>query len=194
MAAEHAALEQVQVLLGAGAPANARSPTGWTPLLLACLFASHVEHTDPGRLAEVVRILLEAGADPATAGVAPAARPAGLTALHYAAQSDIHLVVPLLVAHGADPNAVDREGRTALHWAAETGSLSPAEELLSCGASPLIRDDGGNTPADIAEREGHGEVAALLRAAESGAEAGGARDPGGAVPAAESGNRSELRG
>ena len=136
MAARHSAREQVRVLLDAGAPANARSPTGWTPLLLACLGGVHVEHTDPERLAEVVSMLLEAGADPAAAGVAPAARPAGLTALHYAA---------------------------------ETGSLSPAEELLSCGANPLVRDGAGETAAELAERQGHSEVVALLRAAERSA-------------------------
>jgi hypothetical protein len=171
MAAMHVAPQQVRVLLGAGAPANARSPKGWTPLLLACLGGVHVEDTDPGRLAEVVSMLLEAGADPAVASHE------GLTALHYAANWDIRGAVPLLVAHGADPDGVSREGKTALQYAAERGSPSPAQELLSCGADPLIRDQDGHTPAELADAKGHGQLAALLRAAETSAQAGGARKP-----------------
>jgi len=111
-AAMHAAREQVRALLDAGAAADAPSPDGWTPLMLACLWGGvHVEHTDPGRVADVVRMFLEAGADSNAAG------PREMTALHCAADSDSLSAVRELLAWAADPNLRDCHGATPLNIA-----------------------------------------------------------------------------
>jgi ankyrin repeat protein len=54
-------------------------------------------------------------------------------------------VVKLLLTHGADPNARDKDRLTPLHW----GACAPPEALkamLSRGADPNARDRWGKTP------------------------------------------------
>jgi len=123
-AAMHAAREQVRALLDAGAPADARSPDDWTPLMLACLSgATHVERTDPGRVADVVRMFLEAGADPNAPG------PKGRTALHCAADSGSPSAVAELLAWAADPRLRDTEGHTPRDLALAAGHEDLAHML-----------------------------------------------------------------
>ena len=80
-------------------------------------------------------------------------------------------MVALLCNHGADPNA--REHRheysffldsTALHYAASNGHIDAVAALLKCGAEPRSRESHrGLTALEIAEKAGHGEVAAIIR-------------------------------
>ena len=68
-----------------------------------------------GRNLEVVRILLDAGADPA------ARQAGGWTPLHTAAQSGDARIARLLVEHGADIRAVNDEGLTPIDVAKAAG-------------------------------------------------------------------------
>jgi ankyrin repeat protein len=92
---------------------------------------------------EVVRLLLEAGAD------ANARYPDSRTALICAAQNSNSAIVTLLLKKGADPNARDNKGDTALHRASFTGQLDMVKALLERGADVNAKDEAGYTPLII---------------------------------------------
>ena len=102
-----------------------------------------------------VRALVEQGAD------LGAVDKFGRTAMHWAAYSGNLELVKYLVSVKADVNAAD-DGRTVLHAAAGRGELDVVEYLVGQGADPAVVDSDGNTPADIAADDGHGEVASYL--------------------------------
>jgi len=133
------------------AQANAIAPDGFSPLGLAAFFKRR----------DVVRYLLEAGADPR-----PASRQGGFTALHSAVATDAGKVdieiVRMLVDKGADPNAKAQSGSTPLHTVAFTGDRASLDLLLEHGADPTIKNDDGKRAADIAGERRHQEIADLL--------------------------------
>lgn len=59
------------------------------------------------------------------------------TPLHLAAITAQPALVKLLLAHGASPMVLDRNGQTALHLACEHGSLQCLQELLEGSPAPL---------------------------------------------------------
>ena len=67
--------------------------------------------------------------------------PHGATALHYAAGSGQSLIVDLLLARGADVNALDQLGATPLFWARRLGHDAVARSLLQQGADPAGGED-----------------------------------------------------
>jgi ankyrin repeat protein len=75
-------------------------------------------------------------------------------------------LVRSLLEHGAEPNAVRRDGMTALHSAAWRGFGRVVQELLDAGADRGARaTDGphaGQTPADVALAQGHLVLASAL--------------------------------
>jgi ankyrin repeat protein len=71
----------------------------------------------------------------------------------------------LLLAAGADPNAVNPKGETALHWAVWRGrSAEIVAALLDGGAEVNARRGDGRTAYALAVRSGQAETAALLKA------------------------------
>jgi ankyrin repeat protein len=146
---------RVREIVGADrAQANAVSLDGYSPLGLAAFFKRR----------EVVRYLLQAGADPR-----PASRQGGFTPLHSAVatdagESDVE-IVGMLLESGADPNARSQSGSTPLHTVAFTGDRASLDLLMAHGADPAIRSADGKTARDLAVERGHDEVAdALARA------------------------------
>jgi ankyrin repeat protein len=133
------------------AQANGVASDGYSALGLAAFFKRR----------EVVRYLLEAGADPR-----PASREGGFTPLHSgvatdAGASDIE-IVRMLLDKGADPNAKSQSGSTPLHTVAFTGDRASLDLLLNYGADAAIKNNEGKTAADIARERGNQEVADLL--------------------------------
>lgn len=130
---------------------NAFAPDGFQPLGLAAFF----------KRADVVRLLLERGAD------ATAASRNGLavTPLHSAVADDASIeITRSLLAAGAAVNARSAQDGTALHTAAFVGHRAIVELLLEMGADPAAKTSAGKTPADVARERGHAEIARLLEA------------------------------
>jgi ankyrin repeat protein len=171
--------EVTRRLLAAGASLSQADSRGWTPLLFA------VGHSGQGvGQAAVVEQLIEAGADlnvadqhgqtPLLIAVAKAAHaPANAREPKFAGhQPDTAKdaqrlrVVKLLTGAGAALDVTSKLGFTPLFAAAGQGSEAVVRCLLEAGAGASVTESNhGTTPLQIATRNGHGTVVALLRRA-----------------------------
>ena len=104
---------------------------------------------NPDKALEVVRRLLEAGADPNRQTLYPTPGPAGdvrinpappgSSAFHIAANSNSVALVKMLADSGADPNLVRKDGHTPFSVAVVAGDLPVVKELVARGADLLAR-------------------------------------------------------
>jgi ankyrin repeat protein len=136
------------MLIRAGADANAVNEFGVGPLTLACTNGS----------APMVARLLAAKADP-NVGVN------GETALMTCARSGSAEAIRLLVARGARVDAAEPvHDQTALMWASEQNHAAAVEALIAAGAQVAARSSGGYTALLFAARAGAREAAEVLLA------------------------------
>ena len=84
------------------------------------------------------------------------------TALHMASRGGHEDVVHLLLEHGAELSAQDKDGRTALHLASENGHEKVALLLLEHGAELSAQDKDGRTALHLASKKGREKIALLL--------------------------------
>ena len=146
-AAGHA--DRLRHLLDADPEArHARTPEGFTPLGLAAFLGGP----------DVVRVLLEHGADPDD----DADNQFGVRPVNAAAAAHDHATMRLLLDAGADPDARQQGGFTPLHSAAHTDDVEMARLLLDAGADPSLATEDGRDAARIAADDGSAGVAALL--------------------------------
>ena len=139
-----------------------------TALLTAAARAADVAPLEASRAC--VSLLLDRGAD----ADARASR-RGWKPIMAAAKTGDTGTVRLLVRAGAEVNVRYPNGKTPLFCAAEWGRMEAARALLDAGADPrasadrLLTDHAagvkGVTPEEVAVRNGHGAVAAMLRTA-----------------------------
>ena len=101
--------------------------------------------------------------------------------MHKAALSGLKNVAELLLAHKADVNARDSDGKSPLHLAAEAGYKDVVELLLTNGADVNAKDNSSMTPLHFAAQAGHQGVAELLLAQKADAGTEGGRDAAGGV-------------
>src|SRR5215510_8290940 len=128
----------VKLLLAHGAKVDAVDSKGGTPLIAAALAS------DIGGGADVLEILLAAGADPRRADTGNQ-----MTALHYAGAKGRIEVAEILLNAGVDINIRDGQGSTALHHAAGDGKLAMVQFLVAHGADVNIANKTGETPLQL---------------------------------------------
>ncbi|KAL6708878.1 hypothetical protein ACN47E_002285 [Coniothyrium glycines] len=123
--------------LRTGESPNDTTGTGQPPLCIAIV----------GGNLEIVRILLEAGAD-----VNTTAKTNNESPLHIAIRLNRHDLIDLLLRYSPDLQAQTEEGgETPLHYAAsKSGSLATVVTLLKSGAKYDILNTKGQTPAEAA--------------------------------------------
>lgn len=150
----------LKALIARSANVNELDPNGDAPLVMA----AYLGHT------EIVRLLLEAGAD--VTAVDPGMKATALHAAAYAGRTD---AARLLIAHGID---IDKQGPkngyTALHDAIWENNIDTARVILDAGADLTLRSHSGETPLDFARSRHRREIIALIEARLGGAGAGGA--------------------
>ena len=130
--------------------------------------------------AEIVKLLLKAGADPnkryhsgyGNTVLMEALEPwlhgsgyAGWAPLNMGCRNDRTEIVRLLLARGADPNKRNIIGVTALMLASMDDRTEIVRLLLASGADPHIQNKYGDTALMLASRKGHTEIVRLLKRA-----------------------------
>jgi uncharacterized protein len=141
----------IDKLVAGGANVNELDPNGDAPLVMA----AYLGH------AEIVRKLLEAGAD--VKAVDPSMK---ATALHAAAYAGRTEAARLLIQHGID---IDRQGPrngyTALHDAIWQNNIDTAKVIIDGGANLALKSHDGETPLEFAKAKRRKDIIALIEQA-----------------------------
>jgi ankyrin repeat protein len=128
------------LLLSHGANVNAETTRGCTPLHLVCSVNRRGDH------AAMINVLVAAGAN------VNALDHSGDTPLLLAREQNYRVVVPALLAHGADVGG-NTHGKSPLHMAAlyfDSGDHELAQALIERGAPISALSTGGRTPLHYA--------------------------------------------
>ena len=107
----------MKALIAAGADVNAAAKN---PLKVQALHAAVA-----GRNLEIVKAVLDAGADP------NAQQQAGFRPIHEAGTNANRALAELLLAHGADPSLTNDDGKNAIDLAREKGHAEFADWLAT---------------------------------------------------------------
>ena len=144
----------MESLLASGSvDVNVCSATKGVTALMAAVGQGHVE---------CVAYLLEQKAD-VTIVTTGDQFTKGMIALHLATNLESAEIAGKLVDAKPDTvNTADEDGNTPLHLAAYASNKAIVEALLAKGADKELKTGEGATAKDEAEKQGHGEVAALL--------------------------------
>ena len=131
VACEHGQKDMAALLMEHGANLQSRDNYGRAPLALC-------------KCANTAGLLLDAGADIHATDIF------GMQAIHHAAATNAEILF-LLIARGADVDALANDGDRPLHFAALHGKAANIDLLLAAGANAGARNDFGATPAEVNE-------------------------------------------
>ena len=145
-AAEEGHLPCVQTLLDHGALTDLKDNNGDTALMMAA---------KENHLAIVVELL-------ARQAVINIVNKRGETALKLAELRNNKEVVRILIQSGADLNLRYEDGITALSNAARNGSTSSVCLMMEAGADRMIEDNSNKKALELAQSQGHHEIAVIL--------------------------------
>ncbi len=144
----------VKTLIAQGVNVSELDANHDAPLVMA----SYLGHT------EIVRLLLEAGAD--VAAVDPGMKATALHAAAYAGRTD---AARLLIEHGI---AIDKQGPkngyTALHDAIWENNVETAKVLIDAGASLTLASHSGETPLQFAQSKRRKEIIEMIERKSTG--------------------------
>ena len=137
---------------------NSTVTAGWRPIHLALAFPKGIF---------LVELLLKKGADVEVAIPEDHFPLGGAKPLHLAVegrtdQGSVN-AAKLLIASGANVNAVDDEGRTPLHQTARTYNAALAAFLIQKGADVSVSDREEKTPLDVATRHASDDARPVVR-------------------------------
>lgn len=133
LAAQRGNAEMMQLLIDHKADVNAKSKTGWTPLMFAIMQDTDRDYLKP------IQILLENNAD------VNSQNNSGLTALMLAGKRN-ESGVKLLLEYNADVNIKDNNGHsTLLYFLKGNGYLEPLRKVIEYGADIHTSDKNGKT-------------------------------------------------
>ena len=149
----------VQCLIEWGVDPNKSQVAGNIPLFLVAIYNPRNRRAEGTNL---VRTLLDGGADPNVSALDPDSEQCGITPLQQATEFGHTDLVRLLLDRGADPNESDRFGTTLLHHVAQCGNTDLARLLIKRGAEPDKKDSMGQTPIHIAADNGHTDLMRVL--------------------------------
>lgn len=139
---------KVRDLIAQGVNINEYDSAGDAPLVMAAYKG----------YAEIVRLLLEAGADVTV--VDPGMKATALHAASYAGRTE---AAKLLVQYHID---IDKQGPyngyTALHDAIWQNNVDVARVLIDAGANLHLKNHEGQTPLDFAKAKHHNEIAKMI--------------------------------
>lgn len=83
--------------------------------------------------------------------------------LHILSYSDNHIdAIKLLVNHGIEIDAVNKNNEIALHWSAKANSVFTLNFLIQCGSNKNSQDNSGSTPLHYAVCNAHLEIVSIL--------------------------------
>jgi uncharacterized protein len=142
----HKHTESIDLLLRAGADANAQNRYGVRPLLIACRNGDQAS----------VESLLQAQVEVNATG------PGGETPLMVAARHGSAAVIRQLLQAEAKVASADRAGQTAVMWAAAAGNVEALELLIENGADFQQALPSGFNAFFFAVRQGHMKVVEAL--------------------------------
>jgi ankyrin repeat protein len=128
---------------------NAVAGDGWTALHLAAAFGTPA----------AVALLIERGAHVDAVSENPQRNQPLHAALALGRNSE---TIKLLLASGADPDAMQTGGYTAIFSAAAANRRDLVELLIAHGADPGWESENAKTPAEFARERGHAELADWL--------------------------------
>ena len=147
IAAREGHLEFVAGLLHAGADVDQQDNRGWGALMVAL----REKHSD------VVNLLLNHNVD---VNLGPKDGP---NTIMMAVKQEDEDLVRHLIERGADVHHVDRDGMCALRIAVLRGNQPIARRLLNAGADVSAPFANKEKPLEMAERQGHAELAKYLK-------------------------------
>lgn len=142
-------VDRVKQLIEKGASVNGSGMLKRTPLFAAAFCDQP----------SVIGLLMGAGANLDALDIH------GMTPLHAAVTSGSMNAVRVLATSGAKIDRQDFAGRTPLHLAAATNDLVLVEALLKFRPNTRLRDKDGLDPPALAQRNGHPDIAAVVRRA-----------------------------